>query len=84
MTHYCKNCNSPPDAVIREAVKFFGPEGLGLSVKEEEQEKDPCFACLSSDKAYIYVTASKKAGGSELELETSDLDSQAKQFLETI
>jgi hypothetical protein len=84
MTHYCKNCDSSPDTIIREAVKFFGPQGLGLTVKEEEQKNDPCFVCLSSDAAYIYITASKKERGSELELETSALDSQAKQFMEII
>ena len=84
MTHYCKNCNHPPDTIVREAVKFFGPRGLGLTIKEEEQTKDPCFVCLSSDTEYIYITASKKGNGSELELETSELDSQARQFLEKI
>jgi hypothetical protein len=84
MTRYCKNCNRQPDAIVREAVKFFGPRGLGLTVKEEERTKDPCFACLSSDTGYIYITASKNESGSELEMETSDLDSQARQFLEII
>lgn len=84
MAHYCKNCTHPPEIAIKKAIDFFGPQGLGLQIKEAEHNNSPCFACLSSDLGYIYVTASENSTGSEIELETSELDPQASRFLETM
>lgn len=84
MAHYCKNCQHPPAIVLHEAIRFFGPEGLGLQVKENVQEKTECSASLKADNGYVYVKASERDRGSEVEVETREWDEQVTQFLEKV
>lgn len=84
MAHYCKNSKSNPSTILQEAVKFFGPDGLGLQVKEEVEGKDECCASLSSSSRHIFVKAIKNGKGSEIEVETSKCDKHVEQFLEKV
>ena len=84
MAHYCKICRYPPVIILQEAIEFFGPDGLGLQVKERVQEKNECSASLKADNIYIYIyiKACEKENGSEVEVETCKWDDHVTQFLE--
>ncbi len=82
MAHYCKICRYPPAKILQEAIEFFGPDGLGLQVKEKVQEKNECSASLKAGNIYIYIKACEKENGSEVEVETCKWDDHVTQFLE--
>jgi len=84
MAHYCKNCRHSPAIILKEAIGFFGPEGLGLEVKEEMQGETECSASLKAAKGYIYIKACKTENGSEVEVETRKWDDHVTQFLEKV
>ncbi len=84
MAHYGKNSRSAPAIVVREAVNFFGSEGLGLPIKEEIKDKNECCASFECGDGHIFVKACKKEKGSEVEVETHRWDDHVQQFLEKI
>ena len=84
MTHYCKSCRNSPSTVLQSAVKFFGPEGLGLKVRDQSSEERECCACFAEDTGHVYVKAVEKDNGSEVEVHSNDLDEQAKRFLQRL
>ena len=84
MAHYCKHCENSPLKVLQSAVRFFGPEGLGLKVNEQNKEKQECCACFAENTGHIYVKAVVKDRGSEVEVQSYELDEQAKNFLQRI
>lgn len=84
MAHYCKNCKYSPGVVLQEAIKFFGPDGLGLRIKEEVKERKEYCACLEADKGHIFIKARRKEKGTEVEVETHKWDHELKQFLEKV
>ena len=84
MTHYCKHTKHPPARVIQKAIDFFGPKGLGLQIKEKSQDKDSYSTFLGANEGHVFLKASKNEKGSEVEIETNDLDPQVEQFLEKV
>jgi hypothetical protein len=82
MAHYCKYCESRPSIVLQSAVKFFGPEGLGLKVNERSKEEQECCACFVRDNGHLYIKATEKNEGSEVEVQSYELDEQVKSFLQ--
>jgi hypothetical protein len=82
MAHYCKRCGEGASTILRSAVKFFGPEGLGLKVKDENNEEKECCACFVENTGHIYVKATEKSKGSEVEVQSYKLDEHAKRFLQ--
>ena len=66
-----------PEEAIKRAVKFFGPEGYGLDVKEQEG----CCAYFEGGGGGVRVTASTEKKGSTVELESREWDYQAKEFI---
>lgn len=84
MAHYCKHCENSPSIVLQSAVKFFGPEGLGLNVNEQSKEEQECCACFAENTGHIYVKATEKDAGSEVEVQSYELDEQAKSFLQKL
>jgi hypothetical protein len=84
MAHYCKHCVNSPSKVLQNAVKFFGPEGLGLKVHEQSKEERECCACFAQNAGHIYVKATEKDKGSEVEVQSYELDEQAQHFLQKL
>jgi len=84
MAHYCKTCGSSLEAIIQKAVEFFGPNGLGMHIKENVQAEDGHCVFFKSDKCHLYMKVSNKGNESEVEVENRDCDEQVKQFLETV
>jgi hypothetical protein len=70
---------SPAD-VIKRAVKYFGPEGYGLKV--EEQEK--CCVYFEGGGGGVRVSASEQKKGSTVDLESVEWDYQVKEFLQKV
>jgi hypothetical protein len=70
---------SPEDA-IKRAVKFFGPQGYGLKVKEQA----PCCVEFEGGGGGVAVTASAEGKGSKVELESREWDYQVKEFIQKI
>ena len=69
---------SPADA-IRNALAYFGPDGLGLSVTHQ----DSCCVRFEGGGGHIYVTVS--AGDkTTVDLETREWDYHVRQFMRDI
>jgi hypothetical protein len=64
---------------LRKAVAFFGPEGLGLKVTQQEET---C-ARFQGGGGHVFVTVCESEGGngSEIDVESREWDYQVRQFL---
>jgi hypothetical protein len=65
-------------------MEFFGPNGLGMHIKEDLLAEDGHSVFFKSDSCHIYMKVSSKGNESEVEVENRDCDEQVKQFLETV
>ncbi len=63
--------------VIKRAVKFFGPNGYGLEVKEE----DKCCGQFEGGGGGVRVIASTEKKGSTVDIESREWDYQVKEFI---
>lgn len=75
-----KKSKLKPEEVIKQAINFFGPKGLGLIVKEE----DTCTVYLEGGGGGVRVGAAAADKGTQVDLETREWESQAKDFLASI
>ena len=68
------------DAVIQAAVAFFGPGGVGLTVKECEA------GCASFEGAggYVTVAACPAEGGTQVIVDAREWETDARRFLAQI
>ena len=69
-----------PEEVIKRAVGFFGPDGYGLEVKNE----DPGCASFGGSGGGISVTTCIEDKETSGELESREWDYQAKEFITKI
>ncbi len=69
-----------PAEVVKRAVKFFGPDGYGLEVKEE----DNCCGYFEGGGGSVRVIASTEKKGSTVELESREWDYQVKEFIKKV
>jgi hypothetical protein len=77
MARYGKESKQSPAQVMKKALEFFGPGGLGLEIKEEGEG---C-ASLEGGGGHVFVQVCEKGRGSEVDLETREWDYQVKQFM---
>jgi hypothetical protein len=70
---------SPREAIER-AVKFFGPAGYGMKVRESSEDG----AAFEGGGGGVVVNASPNQKGSTVEIESQEWDFQAKEFLRQI
>jgi hypothetical protein len=61
-------------------VKFFGPGGYGLGVKEQTSD----YVCLEAGGGVVEVSASVEGKGASVEVVSREWDYQAKEFLDKI
>ncbi len=80
MLSMTKESKLKPEDVIKRAVNFFGPKGLGLLLKEE----DASTVYLEGGGGGVRVNASAKTKGSTVDIETREWESQVKDFLATM
>jgi hypothetical protein len=77
MARYGKESKQSPAQVMKKALEFFGPGGLGLEIKEEGEG---C-ASFEGGGGHVFVQVCEKGRGSEVDLETREWDYQVKQFV---
>jgi hypothetical protein len=69
-----------PEEVIKEAVKFFGPDGIGLRVNDQ----DSTGARFEANLGFVAVDASTTEKGSSVDLVTEELEYEVKKFIALI
>lgn len=69
-----------PEEVIKRAVKFFGPAGYGLEVREETGNA----VALEGGGGGVEVTAFAEGKKTNVELSSREWDYQAKEFLRKV
>ncbi len=69
-----------PEEAIKRAVKFFGPQGYGLKVKEG----GPCCVEFEGGGGGVAVSASAQGKGSKVDIETREWEYQVKEFISKI
>jgi hypothetical protein len=77
MLSVTKETKLKPDAVIKRAVDFFGPKGLGLILKEEDTSE----VYLEGGGGGVRISAAESKKGSTVDIETREWESQVKNFL---
>lgn len=82
MIHLGTITNDTPDQVVAKAIRFFGPEGVGLAVAH--QQGGTVF--LMGGGGHVQVTAFTKEGSvdngpTEVDIQSREWDRQAKEFL---
>ena len=69
-----------PEEAVKRAVKFFGPEGLKLSVTDESA----LCAKFEGGGGGVEVNACTEDGKTSVELISREWDYQVKQFIDKI
>jgi hypothetical protein len=85
MIHLGKESKLSPTKVLEKAVEFFGPGGVGLEVKEQDEG---C-ARFEGGGGYVFVRVCEEGPalsgvegkGTEVDLEAREWEYQAKQFM---
>ena len=77
MLRLSTNSRLNPEEVIKRAVKFFGPEGYGLEVREETASG----AAFEGGGGSVEVTASTEGEKTTVELTSREWDYQVKEFI---
>ncbi len=77
MTRYWKKTGLKPLMVLKQAVQFFGPGGLGLEVRSQSLTG----AQLSGGGGRVSVQVHMSDQGSQVELDTREWDYQVRQFI---
>jgi hypothetical protein len=66
-----------PEEVLAIATRFFGPGGLGLTVRHVDAES----ATYTGPGSHVRVAAWLEGGRTTVEIETREWDQQVRQFL---
>jgi hypothetical protein len=66
-----------PKQAVDRAIKFFGPTGYGLKIRESSDDG----AAFEGGGGGIVVNVRPDGKGSTIEIESHEWDYQAKQFL---
>jgi hypothetical protein len=69
-----------PEEAIKQAVKFFGPQGYGLEIKDQS----PTCAYFEGAGGHVEVTSCTDEKGTSVELVSQEWDYQAREFLRKI
>jgi hypothetical protein len=80
MLRVTKETTSSPEEALEKAKQFFGPDGLGLEVKDECDTD----ARFEGGGGYVYVEVCGVKGGTEVTIEEREWDYQVKEFLRTL
>ncbi|MBE0431129.1 MAG: hypothetical protein IBX67_04810 [Dehalococcoidia bacterium] len=67
---------SKPEEVVKKALGFFGPDGLGLEVTEQS---DTC-AYFQREGVYVSITACIDDKGTSVDMVTREFEYQVKEF----
>ena len=69
-----------PEETVKRAVAFFGPRGLGLKVKEQDE------LCISFEGGGggVGITTCAEGKGATVDIESREWDNQVKEFITKI
>lgn len=76
---YSVKAKGAPAEVMREAVEFFGPNGIGLSI----QENVPGTVTLTAPDGFVTVQLANSRPA-ELEITTQEYDYDVQRFIKRI
>ncbi len=77
MSAYSKTVKESPPEVLKRAVSYFGPGGLGLISQGVEGD---C-ANFEGGGGHVAISAREKDGKTDIELETQEWDTHVLKFL---
>jgi hypothetical protein len=77
MIHLGKESKLSPPKVLERAIEFFGPGGVGLEVKEQDES---CTR-FEGGGGFVFVRVCEGEKGTEVDLEAREWEYQAKQFM---
>ena len=80
MLKIATNTKLSPEEAIKRAVEFFGPNGYGMNVKEQ----NPDCVSFEGGGGGIDVSACVDEGKTSVELESREWDYQVKEFITKI
>jgi hypothetical protein len=80
MEHLSKETQLAPDEIIARAARFFGPEGLGLTICEQSDHG----VSFEGGGGYVTVQALPRESGATVDVATSEWERQGKTFLTTV
>jgi hypothetical protein len=82
MINIGKKIEQDPQEIIDKSVKFFGPSGLGLDIKSQ----DECCAQFEGAGGFINVKVTEFEGDNESEVQIigREFDYQIKQFIKNL
>jgi len=71
-----------PEEIVKKAVAFFGPDGLGLETTEQER----CCARFAGGGGFVSVQVEDIEGarGARVNVEGREWETQIKEFLGTL
>jgi len=74
-----KETKQSPQEVLDKAVAFFGPDGLGLALRQRSEQS----VAFQGGGGYVSVTARRTAEGepTAVDLESREWDYPVRQFL---
>jgi hypothetical protein len=81
MIRLVKKTKLSPEEAVKRAVKFFGPGGLGMTIKEQSPT---CAYFRGTGENYVNVTTCAEGKGSSVEIESREWDQEAKEFMAKI
>jgi hypothetical protein len=81
MIKLVKKSKLSPEETVKRAVKFFGPGGLGMTIKEQNLT---CAYFRGVSESYVNVITCAEGKGSSVEVESREWDKEAKEFMAKI
>jgi hypothetical protein len=66
-----------PEEVVKESLKFFGPEGVGLRIADF----DSASARFEVVTGFVAIDSSAKEKGASVDLTTEGFDNDVKNFI---
>lgn len=79
MIRYGKETNKNPEKILEYAIAYFGPEGEGLEVAEQ----DDCHVSLTGGGGFVTVSVCEldDGDGTDVDLTAREWEIQAKDFI---
>jgi hypothetical protein len=77
MARYGRESKLKPLTVLKRAVAFWGPDGIGLEVQSQSLTS----VHFAGSGGHVSIQVRKSERGSEVELETREWDYQVQKFM---
>jgi hypothetical protein len=74
------NTKLTPEEALKTAVNYFGPGGVGLSIKEQ----GPTYAYLEGGGGYVELTTAAEAKSTGVEIISTEWESEVKRFASSL